>query len=51
MKEKSEHSFDPERYYSNKSTTVQKLYDELKPHQTLKFFFKPIDKYQRVHAR
>ena len=51
INDRDDQYFDPIQYYSNKSTNLQKLYDELKPHQPLKFVYKPINRHERVKSR
>lgn len=48
LQEREKNYFDPTSYYANKDTTINKLYDELKPHQPLRHIYKPIDRYERV---
>jgi ribosomal protein S18 len=39
--------FNPQSYDGPSSFSVQRAYDELKPHQPLRHYFKPVDRYEK----
>ena len=47
LKDLKEGKFNPESYDGPNNFTVQKAYDELKPHQPLRHYFKPLDRYEK----
>lgn len=47
LKDLREGKFNPESYDGPNNFSVQKAYDELKPHQPLRHYFKPLDRYEK----
>ena len=45
LRDLRQHQFNPQAYDGPSNFTVQKAYDELKPHQPLRHYFKPLDRY------
>lgn len=45
LKELREGKFNPDSYDGPSKFSVQGAYDELKPHQPLRHYFKPLDRY------